>query len=128
MEDYFELELSPGEIYKGQLDASRTEFSGVGVYSKKDKYVAIGNVSGSKFEGLGAILDLPQQTLYLGSLKDSEKHGFGLMRKYRAGNDSRVLMDEAHRMTRDNFFETVEKWIGQARQSETKARHRSAKV
>ena len=66
MEDYFELELAPGESYKGQLNAERTEFSGVGIYHKKDKYVAIGQVQGSKFAGLGAILDLPSYTLYVG--------------------------------------------------------------
>ena len=74
--------------------------------------MAIGNFSESKFSGLGAVLDLVEQTLYLGMLKDSEKHGFGVLRKYRAGVDSRVLMDEAHRSTRDNIFETVEKWVG----------------
>lgn len=37
-------------------------------------------------------------------------------------------MDEAHRITRDNYFETVERWIDQARQAEAKARKRSAKI
>ena len=68
MEDYFELELGPGETYKGQLNSERTEFSGVGLYWKKDKYVAIGNVKESKFTGLGAIIDLPQLALYVGEL------------------------------------------------------------
>ena len=69
-----------------------------------------------------------EQTLYLGSVQNSEKHGFGILRKFRAGNDSRILMDEAHRSTRDNYFETVERWIDQARQAEAKARKRSAKI
>lgn len=42
MEDYFELELEGGDLYKGQLSADRTQLSGVGIYIKRDKYVAIG--------------------------------------------------------------------------------------
>ena len=45
MEDYFELELEGGDLYKGQLSADRTEFCGVGIFIKKDKYVAVGNLS-----------------------------------------------------------------------------------
>ena len=37
-------------------------------------------------------------------------------------------MDEAYRSTRDNFFETVEKWVSQAKSMEIKARKRSVKV
>ena len=68
-------------------------------------------MKGSKFTGLGAILDLPQYTLYIGELENSEKHGYGVLRKFRTATEARVLMDEAHRSSRDNFFETVEKWI-----------------
>mmetsp|Transcript_35153 Transcript_35153/g.46304 ORF Transcript_35153/g.46304 Transcript_35153/m.46304 type:complete len:86 (-) Transcript_35153:839-1096(-) len=50
------------------------------------------------------------------------------MRKFRTATDARALMDEAHRTTRDSFFETVEKWVGQAKQMEAKARKRSAKI
>ena len=128
MEDYFELELEGGDLYKGQLNADRTEFSGVGIFIKRDKYVAIGQLNRSKFEGLGAVLDLPEQALYLGQLANSEKHGYGILRKYRAGNDARILMDEAYRSNRDGFFELVDKWVGQAKQMETKARKRSAKI
>ena len=115
MEDYFELELDGGDIYKGQLNQDRTQLEGKGIFMRRDKYVAVGNFSESQFNGHGAVLDLMEQTLYLGMLKDSEKHGFGVLRKYRAGNDARVLMDEAHRSTRDNIFETIEKWINQAK-------------
>ena len=59
MEDYFELELEDGALYKGQLDTNREQLSGVGLLIKKDKYIAIGNLAESKFNGLGAVLDLP---------------------------------------------------------------------
>ena len=42
MEDYFELELPEGDLYKGQLSEDRTEFSGDAVYIKKNKIVGIG--------------------------------------------------------------------------------------
>ena len=42
MEDYFELELEGGDLYKGQLNSDRTLFFGAGILIKKDKYVAIG--------------------------------------------------------------------------------------
>ena len=61
--------------------------------------------------GFGAIIDLCQHALYLGKLKDSEKNGFGILKKFKASDDARVLMDDAFRSTRDNFFETVEKWV-----------------
>ena len=42
MEDYFELELPDGDLFKGQLNQDRTEFSGDAVYIKKSKYIGIG--------------------------------------------------------------------------------------
>ena len=82
----------------------------------------------SKFTGHGAVVDLCEQALYLGNLLDSEKHGFGILKKFRAVKDARVIMDDAYASTRDNFFETIEKWLGQAKTSEAKARKRSAKI
>ena len=66
--------------------------------------------------------------MYVGTLENSEKHGFGNLKKFRTNNDGRQLMDDAYRSTRDNFFETVDKWVGQARSLEAKARKRSAKL
>ena len=89
MEDYFELELEGGDLYKGQLNQDRTEFSGVGIFVKKNKYIAIGNLRESKFSGLGAVLDLNEMVLYCGSLENSEKHGYGNLKKFRTNNDGR---------------------------------------
>ena len=42
MENYFELELADGDLFKGQLSQDRTQFQGDAVYIKKSKYIGIG--------------------------------------------------------------------------------------
>ena len=128
MEDFFELELADGDLYKGQLNEDRTEFKGDAVFIKKNKYIGIGQMVHSQFCGYGAMLDLVQQTIYLGQLKDSEKHGYGTITKYRAGADVKPLMDAAYKCTRETFCETVEHWVKKAKDAEQKARKKSNKV
>ena len=82
----------------------------------------------SQFCGYGAMLDLVQQTIYLGPLKDSEKHGYGQITKYRATADVKPLMDAAYKCTRETFFETVEHWVKKAKEAEKKAGQKSNKV
>ena len=82
----------------------------------------------SQFCGHGAMLDLVQQTIYLGQLKDSEKDGYGQITKYRAGADVKPLMDAAYKCTRETFFETVDHWVKKAKEAEQKARKKSNKV
>ena len=47
MEDYFELELPEGDLFKGQLSPDRTMFQGDSVYIKKNKFIGIGQMEQS---------------------------------------------------------------------------------
>ena len=118
MEDYFELELPEGDLFKGQLSADRTMFHGHAIYVKKSKHIGIGQMENSQFCGYVAMADLVQQTIYLGQMMNSEKHGYGQMTKYRASNDLKPLMDAAYKSTREDFFETVEYWMKKAKEME----------
>ena len=55
---YHELELAPGEIYKGFLNERKDELVGKCIYTKKDKYVVVGQITDGQFFGLGVVLDL----------------------------------------------------------------------
>ena len=69
MENYFELQLGDGSIFKGTLSPDRKAFEGPAVLVKKDKSVMIGNTINSEFEGFGAYADLIENSVYLGSFK-----------------------------------------------------------
>ena len=128
MENYFELQLAEGVVFKGMLSPDRKSFSGPAVLVKKDKSVMIGHTVDSEFEGLGAFVDLIEMTIYLGTFIKSEKHGFGKLVKYRASTDIRPLMTAGYNCTRDNFFDTVDTWIAKAKETQVSSEVKSAKI
>jgi L-amino acid N-acyltransferase YncA len=83
MENYFELQLEDGSIFKGTLSADRKSFEGPAVVVKKDTSVMIGRTVESEFEGFCACADIVENSVYLGSFSKSEKHGYGTLVKYR---------------------------------------------
>lgn len=87
MENYFELQLPDGSLFKGILSLDRKHFNGPAVVVKKDKSIIIGTALDSEFEGFCAHAELSENSVYLGSFSKSEKHGFGKLIKYRASNE-----------------------------------------
>ena len=128
MENYFELQLPDGALFKGMLSLDRRSFQGPAVLVRKDRSVMIGTAAGSDFEGFGAFADLAENSLYLGGFSKSEKHGYGKLVKFRANADIKPLVTAGFGCTRDNFFDTVETWIAKAKQAESLAEEKSYKT
>ena len=125
MENYFELQLPDGALFKGMLSPDRSCFSGPAVLVRKDRSVMIGTTANSEFEGFGAFADLVENSIYIGGFSKSEKHGYGKNLKYRANTEIRPLMAAGFNCTRDNFFDTVDTWIAKAKQAENLAEEKS---
>jgi hypothetical protein len=128
MENYFELQLPDGSIFKGTLSSDRKSFQGPAVLVKKDTSIMIGHTLDSEFDGFGAYADLAENSVYLGSFKKSEKHGYGKLVKYRTNTETRPLVTAGLNCTRDNFFDTVETWVARAKEAESNAEEKSYKM
>jgi hypothetical protein len=61
-------------------------------YIRKDRLVAISEVHNGLLEGNGCVVDLIENAYYCGSLKQSEKNGYGKLIKFTAVN--KQLPDE----------------------------------
>jgi hypothetical protein len=55
------------------------------MFMKKGKFLMIGTIGdGTLFNGYGVHLDLSESSVYYGSFKDSTKHGYGHLQKFKS--------------------------------------------
>lgn len=50
---------------------------------RKSNAISIGQIKGGDFCGHGVFVDLLENTLYFGEISKTEKHGFGIISKYK---------------------------------------------
>ena len=76
------MELPNSDIYKGELNPATGELSGLAYYhSIKNKLLLIGTYSSGHFDGVCAVFYLDQGLVYYGHVKQSMKHGLGVLMK-----------------------------------------------
>jgi len=88
MTEYFELELDKGDLFKGELDTTSSEFKGLAFFLKRGKFLMVGVIgSGALFSGYGVYLDLSENALYFGSFLNNLKHGYGQLTKFKSSQN-----------------------------------------
>ena len=128
LDSYFEFDLSEKDSFSGIFNEQTGQMEGPGIFTRKDKFIYIGNFIASQFQGLGAHIDLLENTLYVGNFYDSQKEGFGCLTKFKSGQEINQITEPVYKNQKETFLKLVEFWTAKAQDAINKAKRKSDRL